>query len=174
MHDVVDHNTLIPRELDSIIMELLDSLSFDAETTSVTPPHYPPTAITQLLEHLAKSWRLEVVDLLYKSRNSDRIPKILLHLNEQIVNSHRKQQKIRVFKVFEYLVNQLKDRVCKPSIFRDVIYTILRYTHDKDIHDLAWDVLYDVSVRILASNSKERALQLARHLPLVSHMCVIY
>lgn len=60
-----DHNSLIPREMDAIIVNLLHLVSFEDHPVA---PLYPPVAIQRLLEHLASSWKIEVVDLLYKSR----------------------------------------------------------------------------------------------------------
>ena len=61
----LDHNKLIPKELDKIVIELLIETSFDKNPE---PPLYSPEAVTKLLEHLASSWNLTVVDLLYNSR----------------------------------------------------------------------------------------------------------
>jgi hypothetical protein len=77
--------------------------------------------------------------------------------------------------VFSFFVSLLKDKVCKPSVFRgkrqglrlttiDVIHTILRYVGDKGLQEQACELLLDVCNKALAGNSKEKMLQLERHL----------
>jgi hypothetical protein len=60
-----DYNKLIMKELDVILIELLNEISFEK---SPVPPAYSPDAVMKLMEHLANSWSVSVVDLLYKSR----------------------------------------------------------------------------------------------------------
>ena len=60
-----DYNKLILKELDVILIDLLNEISFEK---SPVPPAYTPTAVMKLMEHLANSWQVTLVDLLYKSR----------------------------------------------------------------------------------------------------------
>jgi hypothetical protein len=140
-------------------MELLSLLSFEENPD---PPRYSKEAVSGILNHLAQSWKIDVTDLIYKNRNSDRIPKIIHHLIETFSSSHRKTDRVKAFRSFSFFVQTLKDKIYKPGIFRDVVFSTMRFFSEGSILNDACELLRDVCVKALPH--KDKAKELGRHL----------
>ncbi len=104
-------NMLIPKQLDSILINLLELIRYkykrnedidsqedeeeeeegdeDEETEEDQFGFYLATTIRMVVTHLAGGFKLDTVELLFKTK--DRVQKILLHINEALARSHRKQ-----------------------------------------------------------------------------------
>ncbi|KAL6075751.1 non-specific serine/threonine protein kinase [Balamuthia mandrillaris] len=154
-------NALIPVRLDDIIIHLLDlirwpephgsargqeeGLQENGESAAgahgqnfyIRPPLYSEKTISAVFDHLANGYKLTAVELFFKT--ADRVQKILLHLNEQLAYSHRSNEKKRIFGELQYVIQLLGAEICRPSILRDVIHTLLRVLSSELLSELHID-----------------------------------
>eukprot|EP01113_Clastostelium_recurvatum_P038982 TRINITY_DN5897_c0_g1_i1.p1 TRINITY_DN5897_c0_g1~~TRINITY_DN5897_c0_g1_i1.p1 ORF type:complete len:1986 (+),score=484.81 TRINITY_DN5897_c0_g1_i1:21-5978(+) len=127
MHDG-EINNLINRSCGDIIMRLLDAVVFPSarDTSPGEPPSYTTDPVRDILQRTAKGFKIHIPKLIFWSPNSDRLQSILLHLNERFRDAHRSEEKVRIFRAFEFLLQLLEDYVFKPASLRDIIATLLR------------------------------------------------
>ncbi|PRP78734.1 putative ataxia telangiectasia mutated [Planoprotostelium fungivorum] len=153
-----DHNEIIPKQLDVIVVELLNNLSFEED---VSPPKYSPDSITKILNFLSESWQIKISDVLYGSRYSDRIYKIISSLNERMFNTRRGDDRIRISKSFIYFVNLFKEKQFRPAIMRDIISTLLRFLPFNEVRPVLWKFILDLVDR--AKENKVNASEFGKH-----------
>jgi len=60
-----DHNEIIPKNFNLILIELLNSLSFEKNPTA---PMYSTECITDILGFISERWKFNVADMIYVSR----------------------------------------------------------------------------------------------------------
>jgi hypothetical protein len=98
LKDIIDTKKDIIQNLDTILIELVNRIAFDQPTS----PHFSEQAITKVLKHLAKSFsRDSVASLLLNP--PDKLQKIMIHLQERLVRSHRTAEKRRVIDAFDLI-----------------------------------------------------------------------
>lgn len=126
--DETSINTLIPNSFNDLLSTLLlETLSF---APNPSPPLYSPTAVQQILEHLAKGWTVSLPDLLYRSRHNDRIQQVVLAMNVAIARTQaRTGSRMRLLNSFAFFVGLLSDKLVRGPILRETILTLLRVLH---------------------------------------------
>jgi len=110
-------DSLIPKELDDILIHLLELVRFrknvdevisgssgpangddddGSDELEIKPPNYLPQTVEQVFDHLAQGFqKSKAVELFFKTK--DRVQKILLHINQRLAQSHRKEVIISSF-----------------------------------------------------------------------------
>jgi hypothetical protein len=92
-----------------------------------------------------------------------RVQKILLHLNIQLAKACRVKERQRIAFVIEFFVDLLDDYVCKPSILRDAVHTILRLIQYPELQTKAVQLLS----KVCKTSLKNNLVELMRHLQLI-------
>ena len=67
-----------------------------SDELEIKPPNYLPQTVEQVFDHLAQGFqKSKAVELFFKTK--DRVQKILLHINQRLAQSHRKEVIISSF-----------------------------------------------------------------------------
>lgn len=111
----LDFDILISQNLDQIIIELLNLIYFDK---NLEPPHYSLEVIKESFQNLANKFQINISEILFVSKQSDRISKIILYFNEKLSILNRKNEKIRLIKIFGNFIDMLEEKICECNFLR--------------------------------------------------------